>query len=168
MIRNASLSTYVDLGRLEEAHREQRDVYSGWLKLQGEESRHTMVAANNYAWGLSRLGRFEEAKSVLRKMMPVTRRVVGESHKLTLAMRKTCARALYMDANATLDDLREAVTTLEDLERTARRVLGGAHPLVRVIERNQRESRDALREREASSGVATRTRAARARRSEEG
>ena len=72
-----------------------------------------------------------------------------------------------MDANATLDDLREAVTTLEDLERTARRVLGGAHPLVRVIERNQRESRDALREREASSGVATRTRAALARPSEE-
>ena len=134
MIRNASLSTYVDLGRLEEAHREQRDVYSGWLKLQGEESRHTMVAANNYAWGLSRLGRFEEAKSVLRKMMPVTRRVVGESHKLTLAMRKTCARALYMDANATLDDLREAVTMLEELERTARRVFGAAHPIASGIE----------------------------------
>ena len=107
-----------------------------------------MVAANNYAWGLSRLGRFEEAKSVLRKMMPVTRRVVGESHKLTLAMRKTCARALYMDANATLDDLREAVTTFEDMERTARRVLGGAHPLVVDIERNLRKARAVLRARE--------------------
>ena len=36
---------------------------------------------------------------------------------------------LYEDDGATLDDLREAVTTLEDTERTARRVLGGAHPL---------------------------------------
>ena len=34
--------------------------------------------------------------------------------------------ALYMDPSATLDDLREAVTTLEEMERTARRVLGGA------------------------------------------
>ena len=32
------------------------------------------------------------------------------------------------DDAATLDDLREAVTTLEDAERIARRVLGGAHP----------------------------------------
>ena len=37
--------------------------------------------------------------------------------------------ALYFDAAATLDDLREAVATLEDAERIARRVLGGAHPL---------------------------------------
>ena len=82
-------------------------------------------------------------------------------------MKKIHAAALCIDPSATHDDLREAVTTLEDAAPTARRVLGGAHPLVRVIERNQRESRDALREREASSGVATRTRAARARRSEE-
>ena len=39
------------------------------------------------------------------------------------------------DPGATLDDLREAVTTLEEIERTARRVLGGAHPLVVHIER---------------------------------
>ena len=35
---------------------------------------------------------------------------------------------------ATLDDLREAVETLEELTRTARRVLGGAHPLAMHIE----------------------------------
>ena len=36
--------------------------------------------------------------------------------------------ALQRPRRATLDDLREAVTTLEDAERIARRVLGGAHP----------------------------------------
>ena len=36
------------------------------------------------------------------------------------------AQALYKDPGATLDDLREAVAELEDTERTARRVLGGA------------------------------------------
>ena len=103
-----------------------------------------MIAANNYAWGLFRLGRFEEAKSVLRKMMPVTQRVLGESHKLTLTIRKLGAMALYSDPDATLDDLREAKTTLEEIERIARRVMGGAHPLVTEIERNLRASQDAL------------------------
>ena len=48
---------------------------------------------------------------------------------------------LPLAANATRDDLREAVTTLEDAERTARRVLGGAHPTttgIGVFLRNMR------------------------------
>ena len=63
-------------------------------------------------------------------------------------MRWTYAETLYQDAEATLDDLREAVTTLEDAERTGRRVLGSAHPVVRVLERSLRESRAALHARE--------------------
>jgi hypothetical protein len=50
---------------------------------------------------------------------------------------------------ATLDDLREAVSTLEETERIARRVFGGAHPLVRVTEDFLRKSRRALSDREA-------------------
>ena len=53
-----------------------------------------------------------------------------------------------MDATATLDDLREAVTTLEETSRTARRVLGGAHPTVVKMERALRDARAALRARE--------------------
>ena len=49
--------------------------------------------------------------------------------------------ALYLDAGATLDDLREAVTTLEDAERIARRVLGGAHPTAVAIEYALRAAR---------------------------
>jgi len=56
-------------------------------------------------------------------------------------MRWLYARALYEDDGATLDDLREAVTTLEEIERTARRVFGGAHPLTVDIENRLRESR---------------------------
>ena len=41
----------------------------------------------------------------------------------------------------TLDDLREAVTTLEDAVRTARRLLGSAHPLIVNFERSLREAR---------------------------
>ena len=58
------------------------------------------------------------------------------------------AQSLYSDAGATLDDLREAVTTLEDAERVARRVLGGLHPTTTKIEDYLRKSRAALRARE--------------------
>ena len=53
-----------------------------------------------------------------------------------------------MDDAATLGDLREAVTTLEDAERIARRVLGGAHPLVAQIGPCLRNARAALAARE--------------------
>ena len=56
--------------------------------------------------------------------------------------------ALYKDTDTTPDDLREAVTTLEDAERIARRVMGGAHPLTSAIENELREARAALRARE--------------------
>ena len=64
-------------------------------------------------------------------------------------MKANYAIALYKDPTATLDDLREAVTTLEEIEPTARRVLGGAHPVTRGIEVDLRNARAALRARES-------------------
>ena len=84
--------------------------------------------ANNYASSLSRLERYEEAKALFRKTMPVARRVLGESNELTLKMRWCYALALYRDSGATLDDLHEAVSTLEETERLWTRVFGAAHP----------------------------------------
>ena len=139
--------TYQSLGREEEALQMRRDVYSGRLKLNGEEHKSTIRAALNYASSLTRLQCFEEAKTLLRQTMPVARRVIGENNDLTLRMRWIYAEALYLDTGATLDDLREAVTTLEETERTARRVLGGAHPVTRDIEddlQKVRAARDAL------------------------
>ena len=83
-----------------------------------------LIAAGNYASGLVDLKRFQEAKALVRKMMPVARRVLGKSDETTLRMRAIYARALYRDPAATLDDFREAVTTLEDTTRIARRVGG--------------------------------------------
>ena len=49
---------------------------------------------------------------------------------------------------ATLDDVREAVSTLEEIQRTGRRVLGGAHPLVVDIGCYLRNARATLAARE--------------------
>ena len=106
------------------------------------------IAANNYAADLKDLSRLEEAKSILRKTTPVARRVLGENDRLTLKMRWNYAETLYADPGATLDDLREAATTLEDAERIARRVFGGTNPITTGIERSLRKARAALRTRE--------------------
>ena len=79
------------------------------------------------------------------------RREIGECDILTLRTRWNYARALYEDPAATLDDLHEAVTTLEEVERTARRVLGGAHPLTPAFEWHLQKARAALRARETPS-----------------
>ena len=83
--------------------------------------------------------------------MPVAQRTLGESSDVTLRMRWIYTHSLYSDPSATLDDLREAVTTLEDVGRIARRVLGSAHPLSVVTEKSLQKARAALAARETPS-----------------
>jgi hypothetical protein len=146
--QNNLAMSYACVGRLEDASRVQQEVYSGRLKLYGTEHEYTVSSATNYARTLLDLQRFGEVKSLLRKLIPVARRVIGETHILTLKMRRYYAESLYSNDGATLDDLREAVTTLEELTRTARRVFGETHPDARGIECCLEESRAALRARE--------------------
>ena len=127
-----------------------RDVYFGFVKLNGQEDEMTLLAANNYAISLINLQRFEEAKALFLKLLPVARRVLGNSNDTTLRMRSLYAQSLYRDAGATLGDLREAVETIEETKRTARRVLGGSHPLISAIDGDLQDARDALRVRETS------------------
>ena len=149
-IQSNIANTYSRLGRFEEALRLERDVYRGYLRLLGEKHEDTMLAANNYASSLIIQRSFEEAKSLLRKMLPVARRCLGESKDLSLRMRWTYSKALYADPDATLDDVREAVTTLEETARVARRVFGGANPITKGIEGTLQKARANLRAREAS------------------
>ena len=88
--------------------------------------------------------RFEEAKTLFRRTIPVAQRVLGGNNNLTLKMRWHYAEALYKDTSATPDDLREAVTSLEELERTTRRVFGSAHPTTVNIERDWQYARAKL------------------------
>ena len=69
--------------------------------------------------------------------------------EVAIKMLWTYAEMLYEDDHATLDDLREAVATLEDSARGARRVYGPKHPLVVGTEYHIEHSRAALVAREA-------------------
>jgi len=150
MIRTQSnLATSYEMTGRCEALDMRRDMYSGYLRILGEEHMNTLITASNYAASLRVAERSVESKSLLRKMVPIARRVLGDNAESTVRMRVTFARALYEDISATLDDLREAVATLEETARIARRVFGkGAHPIVSLIESSLPQSRIKLRARE--------------------
>ena len=81
----------------------------------------------------------------------MARRVLGENHILTLKLRWKYAQSLFLDTDATLDDLREAVMTFEEIGPTARRFLGGAHPDTVGIGHSLQVARAALGAREKQS-----------------
>ncbi len=134
------------IDRCEDALRVVRDAYSRHCRILGEDDRESLVLAENYASSLGGQGHFDEAKALLRKTIPVARRVFGEDHQLAIRLRWLYA-GLYDQGNGTLDDVLEAATTLVELERTARRVFGGAHPRTEDIVWQLREARADLRAR---------------------
>ena len=106
---------------------------------------------------MATLERTNAAAARAPRELPVRRRravVLGDSHQHTLGMRCIYAQSLYKDPDPTLDDLREAMTTLEDAGRTARRVFGGAHPRTVDVEDDLRAARAALRAREKPEKLA--------------
>jgi tetratricopeptide (TPR) repeat protein len=143
--------TYEKVGRLEEALSLWRDVYYGHLEAFGEEHFSTITVASNYAITLGNLQRYAETKAVLRKMMLVARRALGENNLLTLKMRRNYATALYADPDATLDELREAVETLESATLSFKRIFGPAHPETAQVQGALKNARKALAARAAAS-----------------
>ena len=144
-------NSYRMLGRFEEVMSVRRDVYSGWLKLHGEEDESTLLAANNYANILNDMQRHAEARELLRKSIPVARRALKDNDSITLKMRWLYARALYADPAAPLDNLREAVATLESVANSWKCILGHAHPETPKVQAALEEAREALAERRAAS-----------------
>ena len=80
----------------------------------------------------------------MRKTLAAARRALREEEDAMLRVRWVYAMAFYKDAGATLADLRVAVNTLEETERIARRVLGGAHPIAAEIEDDLQDAREVL------------------------
>ena len=90
-------------------------------------TRLASIAANNYGIALVDLRCFEEAKRLLRKVLPVARRVLGAEHARTLSLREDLARAT-LDGDSSSKEKRKALQMLEDTVAVIRRVMGPAHP----------------------------------------
>ena len=90
------------------------------------------------------LERYEEAKALMRKTIPVARRTLGDEHDLTLNFRDTYAECLYQDPSASRDDVAEAIEISEDVQRRARRVFGPDHPNWTHLPRHLMAAREKL------------------------
>jgi len=142
---------YARAGQLEVSRRMQQGQYNGCVQLHGMEHENTLAAATNYAASLLELERYTETKTLMRRTIRISRRVLGEDSRMTLKMRWNYAEALYQDPGANLDDLCKAVATLEETERTARRVFGSSHPETPRVQTALKQAREALAARAASS-----------------
>ena len=92
------------------------------------------MTTNNYGITLIDLRRFEEAKRLLRKVLPVARRVLGAEHVRTLSLREDLARAT-LGGDSSSKEKRKALQTLEETLGVMRRVLGAAHPETQRVQR---------------------------------
>ena len=119
-------------------------------KLYGEEHKDSIVDAFNYASTFSSYVSKKSSRCCARRF-PWRYAFSGRTMKsLTLQWNYG---ELCEDPGSTLDDLREAVTTLEDAERIARRVFGRAHPTTARMGGHLRYARAALRARETAETI---------------
>ena len=67
--------------------------------------------------------KWDEARQMQREISPRLRRVLGTEDSRVLASRSAGARILYEHPDASLEEARKAVTSLEKIARTTERVL---------------------------------------------
>ena len=125
--KNNLAMCYGKTGRPKEARRLHSEVHAGWLRLKGTDHEQTINAANNLAISSMALGHLGDAKSLLRKNIRACRRSFGADHVYTFRAHSLFVRILYIE-QASMEDLREAVSIMEDVCRRGRRVLGDSHP----------------------------------------
>ena len=102
---------------------------------------------------ISRVSVLSDAQGLFKSSKPLIRErkiaLQGEHNFFGSAIRMKLVYASAVDGDvATLDVIRDSVTRLEEIERVARRVLGGAHPTTEAIEDALKDARAALRARE--------------------
>ena len=128
VVRGNIANSYQMLRRYDEALRMRREVYSGTLRICGEDSYDALVDTLNLALALRKTGNKPEAKELLRARIPVAERSLGRENYVYFRLRWTYAKSLADAADATLDDVVQAEALLDDTYTRFRRVMGDRHP----------------------------------------
>ena len=123
-------STYVMIGRLEEALVIQREAYASMMKLQKRHTRESLVLLFNLSNTLLKMRKVAEAAKVLHDEDAVraTESAFGSEDIFTLTLSGAYATAVLESPDATRDDMKEAMEISERCYRTMCRVSGTSHP----------------------------------------
>ena len=132
----------------------ERDVFDNKKEWFGMEQRTTLLSALNLADSLfHRRDCSVEFNSLLREALPHAR-ALGPEDDTYLGLRALQAQAVTDDAAASLDDVAEAVTILEDISNISRRVMGPTHPLSKLRAHNLAIAQRKLARRRARASPA--------------
>ena len=121
--RDNLASCYNDLGRYEEALKIHREIYAFETARNGF-TEGTLTTALNISMILCDTERYSEAAAFSSKGVGESTRLLGFDHDITLRLRSNYAMAIYMDPYSSLQDLTNAVETMENVLRVRRRVFG--------------------------------------------
>ena len=73
---------------------------------RGVSHEYTLTSGLNLCNSLNQLGDWEEAKTLMRDLLPAARRSLGADHELTLKLNKNLAAVLHNSPECTRDDPR--------------------------------------------------------------
>ena len=144
---------YFELEREADGLEIERQIYQRRLALGGIDDDKTLLAAANVAISLVALEQWAEAKALVRKVIPAARRALGRDHEYTMKLDSALTVALYQDDDASLGELRQAVSIAEVASRRARRVYGNLHPLAETLAEDLDHARETLARRTGGGDV---------------
>jgi hypothetical protein len=116
----------------------------------GETHTETLGIALDLAITLREADKNADAKSFLRGRVLIADRFLGREKMLSLRLRWVYANSLTDSADATIDDLVEAVETLESVAKSWKRVMGERHPETVKVLNASKSAREKLRLRRAA------------------
>ncbi|MGW3957772.1 FxSxx-COOH system tetratricopeptide repeat protein [Streptomyces sp. NPDC004752] len=111
------------LGRYDEAHTLQQEVFDSYLRLLGPDENLTLIARHNLGVGLRRLGRYQEAYDLDVDNLARRENLLRARHITTLSSGNAVAQDLRF-----LGRFRDALARQEPVVRLHVQVLGAQHP----------------------------------------
>ena len=115
----------------------------------GIDDASTIQAGLNLSVSLTDLKRYEEARSIQRKIIPVALRILGAENDTTLLLLRTNVRSVYSDPKATLADLRQTERSMRDVLQRTRQIYGASHPDTQTCERFMHNVKQILAKRDS-------------------
>ncbi len=147
--------------RKDEALALHRDIFAETVDHFGTADIETLEAAHSLAFALVENGDHAECLQFFidYHLLDLAMEHYGAEHNYMLQIRTLHARTLCEDENASLDNLRQAVELLEDIDSISSRVFGARHPDTAANGSMLRYAREKLAQAEAPVARRTRSKA---------
>ena len=133
-----------DLGHHEESLALRRKILATRRQRFSPEDPLILQDVANLGTSLVHTRQLTEARSLMRKYLPIARRVLGLDHEITFGLIENLAGAIFENALAPREDLVEVDEILTKQLKRLRQVLGAAHPATQRHENHLKKIQERL------------------------